>query len=108
MYGHQVTNFERDRFATRIYKSSAVFAGSLAPGGFLVDTLPWLRHFPAWFPGAGWQSKAAEWAESDRVLYTEMLEAARVQHNYTSLTPLAHLVIGKFCELAVVHFSRPR
>ncbi|KAJ7482245.1 cytochrome P450 [Mycena galericulata] len=76
-FGHQVTDFKRDRFATRIYKSSAIFAGSLAPGAFLVDILPWLRNFPAWFPGAGWQLKAAEWAESDRVLYTEMLEAAR-------------------------------
>jgi hypothetical protein len=60
MYGHQITDFESDRFAKRIYKFSTTFAGTLAPGKFLVDILPWIQYFPAWFPGAGWQRQAAE------------------------------------------------
>lgn len=78
MYGHQVNTFDKDKFAKRVFKSAARFAGSLAPGAFLVDMMPWLIYVPSWMPGAGWKNKAAEWAEDDRQLYTEMREAARV------------------------------
>ncbi|TDL15533.1 cytochrome P450 [Rickenella mellea] len=77
MYGHQVTTFDSDRFAKRVFNSAAIFASSLAPGAFLVDVLPWLQYIPSWIPGAGWKKKAAKWADDDRVLYTEMTEAAR-------------------------------
>ena len=78
MYGHATGTLAKDTFALRVFKSATTFAGSLAPGKFMVDILPWLRHLPAWFPGAGWKLKALEWQESDRALYTELLEASRV------------------------------
>lgn len=31
------------------------------PGAFLVDMFPILKHVPCWFPGAGFQRKAAHW-----------------------------------------------
>ena len=34
------------------------------PGSFLVDLLPILKYLPSWFPGAGFQKKAARWREA--------------------------------------------
>ena len=35
------------------------------PGAFLVDFLPFLKHVPSWFPGAGFQKKAlVRWREA--------------------------------------------
>ena len=31
------------------------------PGAFWVDFLPLLKYVPSWFPGAGFQKKAARW-----------------------------------------------
>lgn len=40
-YGHTVTTFKDDKFVRRIFASAARFAGSLAPGEFMVDVFPW-------------------------------------------------------------------
>ena len=34
------------------------------PGAFLVDFFPILKSVPSWFPGAGFQRKAAHWKKS--------------------------------------------
>jgi hypothetical protein len=34
------------------------------PGAFLVDSFPILKYVPSWFPGAGFQKKAARWREA--------------------------------------------
>ena len=41
--------------------SAVVEAG--IPGAFLVDLFPILKYVPSWFPGAGFQKKAAHWRE---------------------------------------------
>jgi hypothetical protein len=33
------------------------------PGAFWVDLVPILKYVPSWFPGAGFQKKAARWRE---------------------------------------------
>ena len=33
------------------------------PGSFWVDLIPILKYVPSWFPGAGFQKKAARWLE---------------------------------------------
>ena len=33
------------------------------PGAFWVDLIPVLKYVPSWFPGAGFQKKAARWRE---------------------------------------------
>ena len=33
-------------------------------GKFWVDMFPLLKHVPSWFPGAGFQKKAARWKEA--------------------------------------------
>ena len=40
------------------------------PGSFWVDLFPILKYVPSWFPGAGFQKKAAGW----RKLINEMAE----------------------------------
>ena len=40
------------------------------PGAFWVDFFPILKYIPSWFPGAGFQKKAAHW----RTLVTTMIE----------------------------------
>ena len=34
------------------------------PGTFWVDMIPILKYVPSWFPGAGFQMKAARWREA--------------------------------------------
>ncbi|KAJ6555570.1 cytochrome P450 [Mycena vulgaris] len=36
----------------------------IAVGGFFVDVFPFLRHVPAWVPGAGFQRRAKGWAST--------------------------------------------
>ena len=38
------------------------------PGAFLVDVFPVLKYVPSWFPGAGFQKKAAHWREVNKLL----------------------------------------
>jgi hypothetical protein len=33
------------------------------PGAFWVDLFPILKYVPSWFPGAGFQKKAARWRD---------------------------------------------
>jgi hypothetical protein len=39
-------------------------AEAAVPGAFLVDSFPILKYVPSWFPGAGFQKKAARWKEA--------------------------------------------
>ena len=38
------------------------------PGTFLVDLIPILKYVPSWFPGAGFQKKAARWREANQIM----------------------------------------
>ena len=38
------------------------------PGSFLVDLFPILKYVPSWFPGAGFQKKAARWKEATNMM----------------------------------------
>ncbi|CAA7260281.1 unnamed protein product [Cyclocybe aegerita] len=40
------------------------FSLASAPGGWLVDVIPALRHIPLWFPGAGFRRTAIEWGST--------------------------------------------
>jgi hypothetical protein len=37
-----------------------------APGKFLVEIFPIMKHIPSWFPGAGWKRKAHYWRDINR------------------------------------------
>ena len=38
------------------------------PGAFWVDMFPILKYVPSWFPGAGFQKKAARWREGIHIM----------------------------------------
>ena len=38
------------------------------PGAFLVDMFPILKYIPNWFPGAGFQKKAARWRDATNTM----------------------------------------
>ena len=38
------------------------------PGSFWVDMFPLLKYVPSWFPGAGFQKKAAHWREATNLM----------------------------------------
>ena len=43
-------------------------AEAAIPGAFWVDTFPILKYVPSWFPGAGFQKKAARWREATNTM----------------------------------------
>jgi hypothetical protein len=45
-------------------KATDQFSLSTAPGAFLIDVMPFLKHVPAWFPGAGFKKTAKEWSNT--------------------------------------------
>lgn len=52
---------ERDPYVTAAEDALHAVVMAAIPGTFLVDSLPFLKYVPAWFPGAGFQRKASEW-----------------------------------------------
>lgn len=53
------------------------FARASIPGAFVVDTLPFLRHVPDWFPGTGWKKLGREWGANGRALVNTPFELVR-------------------------------
>ncbi|KAG6815618.1 hypothetical protein H0H87_012888, partial [Tephrocybe sp. NHM501043] len=60
-HGYRVQE-KNDPLVTIADAASDQFSLATVPGKYLVDTLPFLRHVPAWFPGAGFQRMAKEWS----------------------------------------------
>lgn len=59
MYGYEVTSLE-DPLVTIADKSLLMGTTLLTPGGSLINIFPFLRHVPAWFPGASSRKTADE------------------------------------------------
>ncbi|KAF7365092.1 O-methylsterigmatocystin oxidoreductase [Mycena venus] len=61
-YGYDIepTN---DRFVYLAEKSVEKLCDSVFPGAFVVNTLPFLRYLPSWFPGCGFHRFARETSE---------------------------------------------
>ncbi|KAJ7092962.1 cytochrome P450 [Mycena belliarum] len=69
-YGYSVTRND-DHFVALAEEGMRVGSLAGAPGKWLVDSLPFLRFIPDWFPGAGFKAQAKEWRDT---LYTQSLE----------------------------------
>ena len=50
-----------DRYISNVTAALESIAQGLVPGKFMVEFFPWLRHVPAWMPGANFQRRFAEW-----------------------------------------------
>ena len=61
-YGIDVQESD-DPYILRAEESLRGLHEAAIPGAFWVDFLPILKYVPSWFPGAGFQKKAAHWRE---------------------------------------------
>ncbi|KAJ3010464.1 hypothetical protein NUW54_g2472 [Trametes sanguinea] len=83
---------ERNDYAVLLEDSIRIF-GQAAPGQFLVETLPFLRHVPAWFPGAGFQHTFASARAANRELQRRPF--AEAERTFECLdTELQHSIAG--------------
>ncbi|TFY68455.1 hypothetical protein EVJ58_g999 [Rhodofomes roseus] len=57
VYGHRITSLD-DEYVTLMDSAMEATTTTGAAGGTLVDMLPFLKHMPAWMPGAGWKRAA--------------------------------------------------
>jgi len=57
------------------------------PGAFLVDFLPILKYVPSWFPGAGFQKKAAHWRELQVLMAEKPFRHVKDQLNNGKAVP---------------------
>ncbi|KAI0076591.1 cytochrome P450 [Panus rudis PR-1116 ss-1] len=77
-YGIDIKD-EGDRFIEVAEVSLHALSASVNPGSYLVDTLPFLRHLPEWFPGAGFQRDAKAWAPYVSAMLNEPYEYLKQQ-----------------------------
>ncbi|KAJ7765339.1 cytochrome P450 [Mycena metata] len=61
-YGIETLPAQDPLIETAAANLAAVVAAA-TPGSYLVDVLPFLKHIPAWVPGAGFQRKAQYWKQ---------------------------------------------
>jgi len=70
VYNYQVKGHD-DEIVHIVEVASLEFSRAATPGAFLVDSLPFLRHVPEWFPGAGWKKLGRQWrANAHKVVDT--------------------------------------
>ncbi|KAF8066524.1 cytochrome P450 [Lyophyllum atratum] len=86
VYGYDVTG-SHDPFIHLVDQGMKQFAIATAPGAFLIDLLPALRHLPPWFPGAGFHAKAKVWAENLYDMGTVPYEHAKTQFEKGTTRP---------------------
>ena len=60
VYDNTMAQSTIERFAEISEETVTKLSDAFFPGAFAVDTLPFLRYVPAWFPGAGFKRYAAE------------------------------------------------
>ncbi|QRW00929.1 cytochrome P450 family protein [Ceratobasidium sp. AG-Ba] len=61
VYGYEVTSAD-DPLVKIVETAMAHISEASVPGNFYVNTIPWLRFFPSWFPGTEWKQKTKEWS----------------------------------------------
>lgn len=61
-YGYNIQR-DNDPFVERIEESIRLAGVGSQAGRWAVDSLPWLRFFPSWFPGMKFKTKAKEWSK---------------------------------------------
>ncbi|KAI0062677.1 cytochrome P450 [Artomyces pyxidatus] len=59
VYGYDVKD-QNDTFLRDALEANTLGHKAILPGGIIVNTLPFLRHFPGWLPGMGFHALARE------------------------------------------------
>ncbi|CUA67994.1 O-methylsterigmatocystin oxidoreductase [Rhizoctonia solani] len=60
VYGYEVTS-AHDPLVEAVENAVDHLADAAIPGNFFVNTMPWLRYVPEWFPGTGWKQIVKAW-----------------------------------------------
>ncbi len=81
---------ENDPNMELAYRASKTLNESLSTGSRFVDLIPFLKYFPAWFPGASFQNIAAE----SRILARDLREGifAEAQKKWVSSSILVNRI----------------
>ncbi|QRW09454.1 cytochrome P450 family protein [Ceratobasidium sp. AG-Ba] len=68
VYGYDAS-YPSDSLVELVESSVRHLSEAGMPAKFYVNTIPWLKYIPSWFPGAGWKRKAEFWrAEKERTI----------------------------------------
>lgn len=62
VYGIAIAEHD-DPYVSLAEKATHIFGKITIPGQYPVESLPFLRHIPSWFPGAGFKRDALRWSE---------------------------------------------
>ncbi|KZP30151.1 cytochrome P450 [Athelia psychrophila] len=76
-YGFEALS-QNDPFIDTADKAFEAVAAVGISGAFLVDAMPFLKHVPSWFPGAGFKQKAKQWKRHADDTVNAPLEALKV------------------------------
>ncbi|KAK7052946.1 hypothetical protein VNI00_004266 [Paramarasmius palmivorus] len=77
-YGIKVKS-ESDPWVALAEEAIGPLMRATVPGAFLVDTFPFLKYIPSWFPGAGFKRQAREWRKLTMRLKNEpFVEGKRI------------------------------
>ncbi|KAJ3764225.1 cytochrome P450 [Lentinula raphanica] len=89
-YGIDVQE-ENDPYVDAAERALESLGLGIAPGAFLVESIPVLKYIPEWFPGASFKRKAKEWARYSTIMrelpYTaakEHISQGTAQPSFTS------------------------
>ena len=77
-YGIDVQEFH-DPHISLTEESLDGITEALIPGAFLVDFFPIMKYVPSWFPGAGFQKKAAHWRKVNEFMMQKPFDYVKDQ-----------------------------
>ncbi|KAH9925312.1 cytochrome P450 [Fomitopsis serialis] len=75
-----------DPFIRRMERGLKDFDKISAPGAYLVDVFPFLKHIPEWFPGASFKRVAREFRSQGLQLENKLYQTARDQLDHGTAT----------------------
>ncbi|KAH9917083.1 cytochrome P450 monooxygenase [Fomitopsis serialis] len=73
LYGHAITS-DDDEYLTYAERALKGTTEVTTPGAAIVDFIPFLRHVPAWFPGADFKRQAAKTKAAVQLAHTKPYE----------------------------------
>ncbi|KAK5634643.1 hypothetical protein RRF57_010356 [Xylaria bambusicola] len=79
VYGYTVEPHNPDPLADLIDEAMGHFSATVAPGAWLVDSIPALKYIPEWMLGGGWKRIARDWHSVLRETVEKPLQFA-LQH----------------------------
>ncbi|KAL4803060.1 cytochrome P450 [Aspergillus unguis] len=90
-YGYTIAPHGKDPLVDLANSALEQFSAAGTPGAWIVDTIPFLKYLPSWFPGAGFKKTAAAWRktllttiEKPYQLVVKQMSEGKYQDSYLS------------------------